>query len=1215
MTVHLSARLSWHMDGWNGCICRKPAANNYCIGQHSYPGDKIKSNRDLEWEMSKEVAGKPCSTLDRNPPCIYSINAFGPDPLTACDDPPDFFKTGTRTSWHLPPATVCAWPYEAMYGDEAKTPDGKVDNDKRLVLAREYFGVIEPGKSLVFHYANLSNPFSTDEARQYVVVGLSRVKSLGDFIYYEGTDEETKRQFGGAYVWQKNIETHYPDQGLRIPYHRYLEDTDHLEKITFFPENRRCFKYGSRHISDDDALSLVERFIQIAAYLDKIGDDSENWKVRLKWLNSLLAELWTSRGLYPGLARVMELVGLAPVIQAFRHATVEGEEKAFHEGVFAWLAGSQDTIPGAAISAADTSKIRRQWKLKTEDEQRMLKEILPRFDLQRDQMERILSPKRNENCLEVELPEILENPYLITEQFVGDDPDDIISFSRIDHGAFPSPELGGSFLYDTDDRRRLRALCVDRLRYETKHTFLTCGQLLQDVNYRLNFLPDWKRHEFTERYLEVDRENLEPALVFRKEGEREYAYLRSVYEAEREIEQCITKQAGYSDITFKSPVTESYWRNLLFEAKSPLAEKNRSEYEEAIATQSSVCAKIFNRPVSVVCGTAGTGKTTIIRGILQAVAKAHGAEATFLLLAPTGKAADRIREKTGREASTIHSFLAKRLWLNKNLTIKRTGGKKEEGYNTYVIDEASMLDLELMAALFRAINWSTVQRIIFVGDPNQLPPIGRGKVFADIIQWLRKNHPECVGELTVNLRQMANRVTGQGTGILDLASIYIRSSDFETKDEEASIRAERMFQRLQDLPEDGSVDKDLRVVLWKNPDDLLDKLVERMVADMEEDCGEKLDKEAPHKLWLAAMKGGGKYARPDYHQVISPYRHEEFGTEAINQRIQQEAQGAGLQRVGHLAGITLFDKVIQYRNRGPSDPLWAYNHDAGQLEKSEVFNGELGFVMPHALDKQSWKYPERTHYRMSRFQVRFSRKEHLAFGYGQKLGSYQKNGKWHYVPNEKPEDNLELAYAISVHKSQGSEFERIYFVLPKHKVALLSPELFYTGITRATRHCTILIEGDIAPLFRIHRPESSHLVGINCSLFEFTPVPDGFELIRRKGFYEEGKIHRTLADIMVRSKSEVIIANMLFDREIAFEYEKPLHAPDGSFYMPDFTIQWRGERYFWEHLGLLVRDEYRRHWEMKQKWYEKHFPGRLVTTEESGNLSMNANEIINTNFN
>ncbi len=1213
MTIHLSARLAWHMDGWNGKICKKPGSNNYCIGSQSYPGDKIKENRDLAWEDSKAVAGQPCSKIDGIPPCIYSINAFGTDPLIAFDEPPDFFGSGSRTSWPLPPATVCVWPYEAMYGDEAKS-SGRVDNFKRLELAKDYFSAIEPEKSLVFHYANLSNPFSTEEANHYVVIGLSRVKKLGEITYYEDTTEDTKERFGGAYAWQKNIETLYPDQGLRIPYHRYMDQPEILENITLIPENRRCFKYGSRHVSDDDALSLLERFIQIVTYLDSIGDDSENWKVRLQWLNSLLAELWESRGLFPGLARVIDIVGLSEAVTVFRQAVADGEEKPFHDAVFAWLDNKKNDLPGFSISATDTSKIRRQWKLRTDDERRMLSKIFPRFDLPKDQMERVLSDKRAENSLEVELSEILDNPYLMSEQFVGKDPDDVISFSRIDHGAFPSPDLGGEFLYDIDDWRRLRALCVDRLKFETKHTFLTCGQLLQDVNYRLNFLPDWKRIEYTDRYLEVDRESLEPALVFRKEGEREYAYLRTVYEAEREIETCIRKLAGYSDITFKSPVTEKHWKDLLFEPKSPLAEKNRKEYEEAIAAQAEVCSKIFNRPISVVCGAAGTGKTTIIRSILQGIDKAHGSEATFLLLAPTGKAADRIREKSGKVASTIHSFLARRSWLNKNLTLKRAGGKREEDVTTFVVDEASMLDLELMATVFRAINWSAVQRIIFVGDPNQLPPIGRGKVFADTISWLRSNHPESVGELTVNLRQMENKLTGKGTGILDLASVYTRNPDQEKKDEEESIRAEQMFQRLQDLPSDGSVDKDLRVLFWKDSDDLKNKLVARMIADMEEDCGEKFDKDAAHLLWLAAAKGKGKNPRPDYHQVISPYRHEDFGTEAINQRIQKEARGGGLQRVGQLSGITLFDKVLQFRNRGASEPIWAYNHQTGENELANVFNGELGFVNPHPFDRAKWKYPEKSRYRIKRFQVRFSRKDHLAYGYGKKLGYVFDKGRKKYFPDEKPEENLELAYAISVHKSQGSEFDRIYFVLPKQKTALLSPELFYTGITRATKHCTVFVEEDISPLLRIHRPEHSHLVGINCSLFDFSPVPDGFELIRREGYFEEGKIHRALADVMVRSKSEVIISNMFFDRDIPFNYEKPLYAKDGSFYLPDFTILWRGEQYFWEHLGMLDKEEYKRHWEVKKVWYEKHFPGRLVTTEESGNLSIDAEALIKSKF-
>src|SRR5450759_2799768 len=99
MTIHLSARLAWHMDGWNGHICQKPGSNRFCIGPHSYPGDTIKTKRDLPWEES--VAGKSCAHVNGVPPCIYSINAFGAEPLTAVDEPPDFFPSGSQTTWPI----------------------------------------------------------------------------------------------------------------------------------------------------------------------------------------------------------------------------------------------------------------------------------------------------------------------------------------------------------------------------------------------------------------------------------------------------------------------------------------------------------------------------------------------------------------------------------------------------------------------------------------------------------------------------------------------------------------------------------------------------------------------------------------------------------------------------------------------------------------------------------------------------------------------------------------------------------------------------------------------------------------------------------------------------------------------------------------------------------------------------------------------------------
>ncbi len=1209
MTTHLTARLAWHMDGWNGHVCRNPSSNRYCIGPHSYPGEKIKDGRNLDWEEAN--AGKPCASLNQMPPCIHTMNAFGGSNLTAFDDPPSFFKTGSRAQWALPAATVCVWSYDAMYSEEAR-PGNRYDNFKRLELVKQYFQPIENEKSLVVHYANYSNPFSEEEHNKYVIVGLARVKKLGNIVHYPDTDEETKQQFGGAYVWQMNVETLYPDQGMRIPYHKYLDDPEVLEKILFVPENPRNFKYGTRHLTDDEVLAIVERFIEIANFLKTKGDTSENWDVRLTWLNSLVAELWQERGLYPGLARVLDLMKMPEAIDALRNAALVGTVPAFKEDLFDWLDEETQIFPGTLLPKERVTKVRREWKLRTETERKLMRDVLPRFDLPKEQLEDILSEFRAANGLNVDLSEIAENPYLLCERYVGNDPDDVIPFSRIDHGVFPSPDLGGDFLFELSSAERLRALCVDRLKYETKHVFITTGQMLQDVNKRLANMPEWKRVQFSDQYLQVDRETLEGSIVFRNEGERGYAYLRHVYEAEREIEDTIRKLANRNEIKFKSPVTVSHWRDALYDPKSKLVEKSASEYEAAIVNQAEICAQVFNKPISVLCGSAGTGKTTIIDAILKAIDKAHGSTASFMLLAPTGKAADRIRSKTGKPAKTVHSFLAGLGWLNDNLTLKTIGGKREEETTTFVIDEASMLDLELTATLFRAIKWNNVQRLILVGDPNQLPPIGRGRIFADIIDWLREGQPECVGRLDVNLRQMENRVTGQGTGILDLASIYVRTDEDPEAEEERALDAEVMFKKLQDLPEDGKVDNDLRAVYWDDADDLMEKLLNRIIADMETDTGQTYDEEKRHALWLAASKGESGGYRPDYNQVITPYRHEDFGTEAINLEIQEEARGGALRRIGHLSGITLFDKVLQFRNRGASDAIWAYNNDTGKNEQAQVFNGELGFVVPHGMDGKKWRGQ---FFRLSRFQVRFAGKENLAVGYGGKLGVVVNDkGKKKFLPNESAEDNLELAYAISVHKAQGSEFDRVYFVVPKDKTALLSPELFYTGVTRATKHCTLLIQQDIAPLIKMRRPESSHLVGINSSLFSFKPIPDGFELIRREGFMEEGRIHRALADVMVRSKSEVIVANLLFEHDVSFFYEKPLYARDGSFYLPDFTINWQGEEFYWEHLGLLNQERYRQHWEIKKAWYEEHFPGRLVITEEGSNLSHDAAKIIEEHF-
>ena len=180
MATHITLRLAWHNDGWNGHICKDPKNNTYCIGQYSYPGDMIKGKRDLEWESKKEVAGKACSKLDKSPACALSINAFGKEHLKAFNEPPVWFNDGSKGIYiDIPPSTACIWNYEDMYSEDVLndlSSNQKYDYNQRLNKAKEYFSNLEEDKSLIFYYANYSNPFSEEEQRKYVIVGLSKIK-------------------------------------------------------------------------------------------------------------------------------------------------------------------------------------------------------------------------------------------------------------------------------------------------------------------------------------------------------------------------------------------------------------------------------------------------------------------------------------------------------------------------------------------------------------------------------------------------------------------------------------------------------------------------------------------------------------------------------------------------------------------------------------------------------------------------------------------------------------------------------------------------------------------------------------------------------------------------------------------------------------------------------------------------------------------------------
>ena len=206
---------------------------------------------------------------------------------------------------------------------------------------------------------------------------------------------------------------------------------------------------------------------------------------------------------------------------------------------------------------------------------------------------------------------------------------------------------------------------------------------------------------------------------------------------------------------------------------------------------------------------------------------------------------------------------------------------------------------------------------------------------------------------------------------------------------------------------------------------------------------------------------------------------------------------------------------------------------------------------------------------------------------------------------------LELAYALTVHKAQGSQFGLVILVLPEAH-PILTRELIYTALTRHQHRVVLMHQGQRSQLKEFTAPHRSETARrrtnllTNCRMLEFPQVKGSV-------FLQEGLIHRTSKGLAVRSKSELLIAEALLSADVAFEYEKPLTLGGMTRY-PDFTIEDEisGRTVYWEHLGMLDRQDYRASWERKLTWYRANgiellnkaksgTPLLVTTTEFSGN--------------
>ncbi len=210
---------------------------------------------------------------------------------------------------------------------------------------------------------------------------------------------------------------------------------------------------------------------------------------------------------------------------------------------------------------------------------------------------------------------------------------------------------------------------------------------------------------------------------------------------------------------------------------------------------------------------------------------------------------------------------------------------------------------------------------------------------------------------------------------------------------------------------------------------------------------------------------------------------------------------------------------------------------------------------------------------------------------------------------------LELAYALTIHKTQGSEFGTTFLIVP-NPCRLLSREMLYTALTRHKGKVVILHQGDFKDLQRYAHERASEIAKRLTNLFE-PSIPVEILYKNQSIFLDKNLIYLTEQGELVRSKSEWIIADKLHAAGIDYQYEQGLML-DGVERYPDFTIvdDDSGTTWYWEHNGMLSNDEYRKRWERKLAAYMaqgiKPYDGKdgnLLITEESEGIGLDAAKI------
>ena len=536
--------------------------------------------------------------------------------------------------------------------------------------------------------------------------------------------------------------------------------------------------------------------------------------------------------------------------------------------------------------------------------------------------------KYGDRALEI----IRGNPYLLVDGELG------VEFSTAD-------KLALSMGMEGDDPQRIEAGLLFELAHnlDNGHAFLPRRKLLPATAQLIE--------------LEGETEALEDALeALLERGEviqetvanEEAVYLHDLYEAEQYVAFRLSEMARGEQVPPAG--LDGLIDRIQAEQGIVYAPQQRQAVELAAASQ-----------VMLLTGGPGTGKTTSLRGVL-ALFEQLGLETA--LAAPTGRAAKRLGELCGMEAATIHRLLETQYDPHSGRLVFAHDEDDPLRADAVIVDETSMVDILLMRGLLSALRPEC--RLILVGDPDQLPSVGPGNLFSDLIR----------------------------SGVVPMVRL---TEIFRQAAESAIVRNAHGVNRGE-LPDLRDNKHDFFFLRRKDPARAAETIVELVQTRL------------PNNMGIP----------PEQIQVLSPTRKRVTGTAALNRAIQEAVNPPAPDRPERRFGEYVFrqgDRVMQVRNN--YDVIWKDGLTTGM----GVFNGDIGRIVE--VDNRS---------------------ELITVDFEGRLVEY--------TPDMLGE--LEPAYAITVHKAQGSEYRAVILSVSDGAPVLLTRGVLYTAITRA-RELLILV--------------------------------------------------------------------------------------------------------------------------------------------------------------